>query len=168
MSTVAVTQVVDAPLERVWRLATDLAARARWLAGVAEVEVLSPGPFGAGTTWRETRSLPGGTRVTEEFRVTSAEPQRCFVIASPGIGADYRMTYTFAAVRVGRRRGGTSVTVEQEGTPSGATGRVLGLVLGGLAARTAEGAIRRELADLATAALDPDPATDDGDSASAA
>jgi uncharacterized protein YndB with AHSA1/START domain len=152
MSTVAVTQVVDASPERVWRLATDLAARARWLSGVDAVEVVTPGPFTAGTVWRETRTMPDGVRVTEEFCVQEVEAPHRFVVSSPGSGAEYRMTYTFAALNVGRHSGGTTVTVEQEGTPSGATGRVLELVLGGLAARTAEGLIRQELADLAEAA----------------
>jgi hypothetical protein len=54
------------------------------------------------------------------------------------------------------------VTIEQEGHASGTTGRVLELVLGGLAARTAEGALRQELADLATA-LAGNAAAEDGE-----
>ena len=151
MSTVAVTQVVDAPLERVWQMVTDLVARVHWLSTVDSVEVVTPGPFGSGTIWRETRTMPDGARITEEFCVRECEPPHRFVVISPGSGADYWMTYTFAPVGFGRHRGGTSVTVEQRGTPSGPTGRVLELVFGGLAARTAEGAIRQELTDLALA-----------------
>jgi len=160
MSTVAVTHVVDAPVERVWLMVTDLASRIHWLSSVDSVEVVTPGPFGAGTVWRETRTMPDRARVTEEFCVRDCEAPHRFVVISPGIGADYEMTYTFVPVRVGRHRGGTSVTVEQRGTPSGPTGRVLELVFGGLAARTAEGAIRQELTDLALASADPrDPAS---------
>jgi uncharacterized protein YndB with AHSA1/START domain len=161
MSTVAVTQVVDAPPERVWSTITDLAARIHWLSAVVSVEVVTPGPFGAGTVWRETRTMPDGTLVTEEFCVRDCEAPHRFEVVSPGSGADYQMTYTFRPVRVGRHRGGTSVTVEQRGTPSGPTGRVLELVFGGLAARIAEGAIRQELTDLAVASARPQggPAT---------
>jgi uncharacterized protein YndB with AHSA1/START domain len=166
-STVAVTHVVDAPLERVWQVATDLPVRIHWLTGVDRVEVLTPGPFGAGTIWRETRVLAGGARVTEEFCVHECEAPHRFVVSSPGSGADYRMTYTFAPVRTGRHRGGTAVTIEQQGTPSGTTGRVLELMFGGLAARTAEGAIRQELSDLADASNVEVP-PDAGDPATAA
>jgi len=38
------------------------------------------------------------------------------------------------------------------GTPQGAASRVLAVLLGGLAARTVEGALRRDLAALAAAA----------------
>lgn len=152
MSTVTVTQVIEAPPERVWAVLVDLHARARWLSTVDTVEVVTPGPFGAGTIWRETHALAGAHPVTEEFRVAQCVEARCFVVRSPGSGATYKLTYTIAPVVVGRHRGGATVTIEQEGHASGATGRVLELVLGGLAARTAEGALRQELADLALAA----------------
>ncbi|HEX5598700.1 MAG TPA: SRPBCC family protein [Micromonosporaceae bacterium] len=152
MPTVTVTRLIDAPAARVWRVFTDLPSRIHWLSTVDAVEVLTPGPFGAGTAWRETRMTPDGAPVTEEFRVEGATPQRRFTVASPGIGANYRMTYTFTAVEVGRHRGQTLVTVVQEGAPTGPYGRFLALVFGGLAARAVEGALRQDLIDLAAAA----------------
>jgi len=55
------------------------------------------------------------------------------------------MTYTFVPVLEGRHRGTTMVTVVQDGTPTAPAGRFLALVFGGLAARTVEGALRRDL-----------------------
>jgi Polyketide cyclase / dehydrase and lipid transport len=152
MSTVAVTRFVDAPTARVWRVFTDLPARVGWLSTVAGVDVVTSGPFGAGTTWRETRTTPDGMPVTEEFRVDEAVPPTRFTVVSPGIGANYRTTYSFTPVEVGRHRGRTLVTVVQEGTPTAAYGRFLALIFGGLAARTVEGALRQDLTDLAVAA----------------
>jgi uncharacterized protein YndB with AHSA1/START domain len=157
MSTVAVTRVIDAPVEAVWRVATDVTGRAGWLTSVRRAELRTPGPFRVGTIWAETRTLSDGTAsdrdgVTEEFRVVeAAEPER-FAVTSPGIGADYRMTYTFAPIATGRHRGGTLVTVIQDGTPTAPSGRFLTWIFGGLAAETAEGALRRDLDDLAAAA----------------
>lgn len=152
MSTVAVTRLIDAPATRVWRVFTDLPARTGWLSTVEAIEVLTPGPFAAGTAWRETRTTPDGIHVTEEFRVEQAQAPERFTVTSPGIGANYRMTYTFTAVEVGRHRGRTLVTVVQEGAPTEAYGRLLALVFGGLAARAVEGALRQDLTDLAVAA----------------
>jgi uncharacterized protein YndB with AHSA1/START domain len=155
MSTVAVTRLIDAPVMRVWRVFTDLPARATWLSTVDAIEVMTPSPFGVGTVWRETRTMPGDVQVTEEFTVLRCDTPTRFVVASPGIGADYRMTYTLTPVEVGRHRGGTAVTVVQEGAPSAPGGRLLVLVFGGLAARTVEGALRQDLTDLAAAAVRP-------------
>jgi uncharacterized protein YndB with AHSA1/START domain len=152
MSTVAVTRLIDAPAAEVWRVFTDLTGRCDWLHTVTRVELLTPGPFGAGTVWRETRTMPDGEEVTEEFRVRECAVAQRFVVASPGMGADYRMTYTFTAVTEGRHLGETLVTVVQDGSPTAPGGRFLALVFGGLAAATVEGALRRDLDDLAAAA----------------
>ena len=152
MSTVAVTRLIDAPVADVWRIFTDLSSRCDWLHTVTRVDLLTAGPFGAGTIWRETRTMPDGGEITEEFRVRECEAPEWFVVASPGIGADYRMTYTFRPIVAGRHLGGTTLTVVQDGAPTAAGGRFIALVLGGLAARTVEGALRRDLDDLAAAA----------------
>jgi Polyketide cyclase / dehydrase and lipid transport len=160
MSTVAVTRFVNAPTERVWRVFTDLRARVHRLSSVAGVDVVSEGPFGTGTVWRETRTTPDGMPLTEEFRVDEAVAPTRFTVVSPGIGANYRTTYSFTSVEIGRHRGRTLVTVVQEGAPTAPYGRFLALVFGGLAARTVEGALRQDLTDLAIAAenLSDDPA----------
>ncbi|AGZ46495.1 SRPBCC family protein [Actinoplanes friuliensis] len=152
MSTVAVTRLVEAPVAAVWRVFTDLPSRCAWLSTVTEVEMLTSGPFRAGTVWRETRTMADGGEITEEFHVEECAIPERFVVASPGIGAEYRMTYTFVPIIEGRHRGGTMVTVVQDGSPTAPAGRFLALVFGGLAARTVEGALRRDLDDLAAAA----------------
>lgn len=153
MSTVAVTRLIDAPAARVWRVFTDLPGRCGWLHTVVNVDLLTRGEFGTGTVWRETRTMPDGSEVSEEFQVRVCEPPTKFVVVSPGLGADYRMTYTFTPVESGRHTGGTTVTVVQDGSPTAPAGRLLAMVFGGLAARTLEGALRRDLDDLAHAAV---------------
>ncbi|MEU7956389.1 MULTISPECIES: SRPBCC family protein [Micromonospora] len=148
MSTVAVTDVIEASAVDVWELLTDLPVRVDWLCTVSSVELLTPGPFGPGTAWRETRTRPDGGDQPEEFLVLTAEPAHRLVLASPGIGVDYRITWTLRAVRR-RRRVGTAVTVEHRALPTAPYGRVMALLFGGLAARTVEGAIRHDLTALA-------------------
>jgi hypothetical protein len=152
MSTVAVTRLIEAPVAAVWQVFTDLGRRREWLTAVARIELLTPGRFDTGTVWRETRAMADGGEITEEFRVGECIVPDRFVVTSPGIGADYRMTYTFVPVIEGRRRGGTMVTVIQDGHPTAPAGRFLALIFGGLAAETAEGALRRDLDDLAAVA----------------
>jgi uncharacterized protein YndB with AHSA1/START domain len=73
MSTIAVTRVIPAPVERVWAVFADLDGRRRWLPDVVDIEVLTPwrdgdadrSAFGPGAHWRETRAHPSGRVVTE-------------------------------------------------------------------------------------------------------
>jgi hypothetical protein len=135
----------------VWQVFTDLADRPYWLSTVESVEIDDQTAFGTGTRWRETRRLMGGAFVTEELVVAELVTDQLCVIASPGVGADYRMTYTFAPIEVGRLRGGTAVSTCLEGIPQTMTSRFLSFFFGGLAARTVEGALREDLDALATA-----------------
>lgn len=152
MSMVAVTRLIEAPVAAVWNVFTDLPRRHEWLTAVTRIEVSTPGPFGAGTVWRETRRMADGGEITEEFRVDECAMGERFVVTSPGIGADYRMTYTFMPIVAGRHKGGTMITAVQDGNPTAPSGRFLALIFGGLAAETAEGALRRDLDDLAAVA----------------
>jgi uncharacterized protein YndB with AHSA1/START domain len=151
VATVAVTRAIAAPIERIWHVLTDLAERATWLSTVYDVRVRTPGRFGVGTMWDETRALPDGALVTETFHVDQCAPPTRLVISSRGDGADYRMTFTLTPVDSGRHAGSTEVTVAHDGVPSSTTSRVLAIVLGELAARTVESALRQDLADLAAA-----------------
>jgi uncharacterized protein YndB with AHSA1/START domain len=151
MSTVAVTGFIEAHAVDVWRLLTDLSGRAARLSAAGPVHLLTPGPFGPGTAWREERVQPDGDTLTEEFLVVEAVAPHRLVLCSSGAGVDYRITWTLRPVRR-RRRGCTAVTVTQEAAPNGPYGRVVALLLGTLAARAVEVALRRDLTDLATAA----------------
>ncbi len=152
MSMVAVTRLIEAPVAAVWNVFTDLGRRREWLTAVTHIEVRTTGPFGAGTVWIESRRMADGGEITEEFRVDQCTMRERFVVTSPGIGADYRMTYTFIPIMAGRHKGGTMITAVQDGNPTAPSGRFLALIFGGLAAETAEGALRRDLDDLAAVA----------------
>ncbi|GAA2702719.1 SRPBCC family protein [Micromonospora olivasterospora] len=154
MATVAVTQIIEAPAVELWRLLVDLPVRVDWLSTVRGVELLAAGRLAPGTAWRETRIRPDGAAHAEEFVVVEAVPARRLVLSSPGVGVDYRTTWTLRPVRR-RGRACTAVTVRQEALPTAPYGRVLALLFGGLAARAVEGAFRRDLADLARAVRPP-------------
>lgn len=147
MSRVTVTRSMQAQPNDVWRLLTDVTVRAHAAPGQV---VLTGGEFGPGTAWREVRSQPDGAALIEEFVVVEAVPPHRLVLASPGLGVDYRTTW---ALRPARCRGerNTVVTVTQEAIPAGARGRIVAFFLGGLAARAVAGALRRDLAELAAA-----------------
>lgn len=145
-----VTRVIPAPADRVWSIFTDLARRPTWMSEVESVEVLTPGPFGPGTSWRETRRGLDSVLVTEELVITAAKPGRCCTMAMRGASTG-SLTYVFAPIEVGPDRGSTAVTATAAGRPLGLTDRLLVFFVGTFAARTAEGALRDELEALADA-----------------
>ena len=53
----------------------DLDRSLHWMPGAVRIEILTPGPFGVGTRWREVRKM-FGREAAETFTVTAIEPGR--------------------------------------------------------------------------------------------
>jgi uncharacterized protein YndB with AHSA1/START domain len=144
MSSAQVHRTIRAPIGRVWSAATDVEGAATRMSGVERIELLTEGPFAVGTRWRETRIAPGPS-ATEELVVTECVPPRRFVVEGTNGGARFRSTTTFRVVD-----SGTLVDVAFEATPPNAAARLIGAMLGVLAARTVLATLNRDLDDLAT------------------
>ena len=138
---------VAAPVERVWALATDLEGAPRVVRGIESVEVLTPGLFGVGTRWRETRRMFGRS-ATEEMTVTAVEPHRSDAVVASGPGVRYVSTFAFAPAA----GGGTDVTATFGGRPTTTVARVLAAVTAALGRRAIAKALEQDLQDIATAA----------------
>ena len=147
MQDVEVRRHVAAPVERVWALATDLEDSPGVIDGIEAVEVLTPGPFGVGTRWRETRRVFGRS-ATEEMTVTAVEPHRSYQVEASGPGVTYVSGFAFAPAA----DGGTDVAATFGGRPTSRVGRVLGAVTAPLARRAIGKALAQDLEDIATAA----------------
>ena len=64
---------IDAPPERVFEAMTNPEGFGNWMQGFVRAERLTPGDFGVGTQFRETRKM-FGKEATEHFEVTTCEP----------------------------------------------------------------------------------------------
>ena len=138
---------VAAPVERVWELATDLAGAPGVVRGIEAVEVLTPGPFGVGTRWRETRRVFGRS-ATEEMTVTAVEPHRSYTTEASGPGVRYVSGFAFAPTA----DGGTEVTATFGAEPTTTVSRVLGTLTAPLGRRAIAKALEQDVDDIATAA----------------
>ena len=141
MPSVEVTTTIAASPERVFEVATDLASLPDTMSGIDSVEVLGDGPFGAGTRWRETRTLYG-KQATEEMWVTGFDPPRSYVVEAESHGAHYRTEITF--VPEGER---TRVTFVFGARPLNLVARLFS-VLGGLMLKSVKKALEQDLEDL--------------------
>ena len=135
---------IHAPIDQVWTAATDLAGACERLSGVERIELLTGATFGVGTRWRETR-VAAGPSVTEELVVVECVPKQRFAVDATSGAAVFRAVTTMEAVRNGQ----TEVRVALDAPPSGVAARLVGAVLGTLAARTVVATLNRDLDDLA-------------------
>jgi carbon monoxide dehydrogenase subunit G len=147
MNTVTTRKTIQAPADRVWALATDIARWEQTISGIDRVEVLGNGEFGQGTRWRETRTM-FGREATEEMWVTAVEPGRSYTVEAESHGAHYVSTFTFTATTPGQ----TEVVLTFDAQPQSTLARVLAKVTGPLASRSVAKALHKDLDDLAAAA----------------
>lgn len=147
MRTTSVTRTVDAPVEALWSLATDLERWASAISGIERVEVLEGEGFGEGTRWRETRRMMG-REATEEMWVTEVRPGRAYTTEADGPGVRYVSTFAFDPVGPAQ----TAVTVTFGARPTRTLTKVLLAVGGGLMLRGVRKALHGDLDDLAAAA----------------
>ena len=94
MSPIVVSTQVAAPLERVFEVFTDLANAAERIPSITELEILSDGPFGDGTRWRETRVIMK-KEATEEMWVTGFNPPHGYTVEAQSHGMLYQTRFDF-------------------------------------------------------------------------
>lgn len=144
MPSVTTARTIDAPIERVWSVFTDLAASQDRLSAVEKVEVVTEGPFRVGTTWRETRKMFGRTE-TEEMHVTEVDDQVSYTVEATAQGTTYRSRFDFTA----QEPSGTRVVFTFTGETPGGVRKVVGAVLWPLLRGKVAKELRRDLDDLA-------------------
>jgi carbon monoxide dehydrogenase subunit G len=144
----SLTQHVNAPAEKVWAVISDIPGSATTLSGIDSIQMLSDGPYGEGTRWKETRTMMGRSE-TVEMWVAQAEPPRSTTVKAVQGGADYTSRFTLA-----ERDGGTDLTVTfgaEIRNPS-RMGKLAMALFGKLGMRITSRALARDLADIAAKA----------------
>ena len=87
---------IQAPIERVFEVFTDLDKATDRISAITRIEVLEgPAKMQKGTKWRETRKM-FGSDATEVMWVTELEPNSRYVVDADSHGAKYTTTYTFS------------------------------------------------------------------------
>jgi len=85
---------IDAPSEVVFSVASDFHHAAENIHGIESLEVLTDGPIGVGTRFRETRLMFGKT-ATEEMEITAFDVPHSYVVEGESCGGHYRFEYRF-------------------------------------------------------------------------
>lgn len=106
MGMISVTKVIDAPPDRVFDVFSDLRTAPERIAAITRIEVLTDGPIGVGTRWRETRVM-FRREATETMEITAFDPPHSYTALANSCGCRYEFTFRFEP-----QNGGTKVTAE--------------------------------------------------------
>ena len=72
--TLNLRQEIDAPLERVFAVMTDLERANEWMPNFVGIEPLTPGKLAVGSRWRETRKCSARRRLRSSKSGADHEP----------------------------------------------------------------------------------------------
>lgn len=144
MSTATTRKYVAAPPERCFERATDLRRAPETIRAITAMEVLTDGPIGVGTRFRETRVL-FERACSEEMEITSFDPPRGYVVRAESHGCRYRTEFRFTP-----RGSGTELEMIFEARPLTAAAKVMSFLMKPMLGKVmAEAA--KDLDDLAAA-----------------
>jgi hypothetical protein len=134
--------LIDAPPDRVFATITDLENAPGRLSAIKRLEVLTDGPVGVGTRFRETRVM-FGREATAEIEITGFEPGRSYTTESASCGCRY-----FCSLAVAPERSGTRLTASFGVTPLTLPARLMNAVMMPLMRKSMVRAFQQELADI--------------------
>jgi carbon monoxide dehydrogenase subunit G len=141
MKPMTVSTVINAPPEAVFVACSDFANAAGRVRGITNVELLTPGPVGVGTKFKETR-LMFKREATETMEVTAFDPPRRYEVGAHSCGMDFRSEFRFTPDGAGTR-----VDVTMVGTARTLFARLMS-PLAGLMAGTMKKCVRDDLNDI--------------------
>lgn len=131
----------SAPPERVWALASDFANAPECVRAITKVEMLTPGPVGQGTRFREWRG-----RQVVDMEVAAWSPPRSYALRGNAMGTEF--TSEIRCVPEGR---GTRLEMEIRMRPMTFAAKLLAPLLA-LMSRLMVKSCAKDLEDISAAA----------------
>ncbi|MEQ8767055.1 MAG: SRPBCC family protein [Planctomycetota bacterium] len=119
MPSIELVHHAPGPVDQVFEVYSDISKAAERVEAIREIEMLTPGPVGEGTRFRETRVV-FKREASEEMELVEFEPNRAYTIACFSCGAEYRTRYDFEPDGEGTR-----VTVRMNITPKSLFAKLL-------------------------------------------
>lgn len=138
----AVSETIDAPVESVFGVASNLHEWVDSFTGITAIDVQTEGPVGVGTRFSETRVIMGKSQ-TEQMEFTEFDPPNGYVLSSTSCGTFYESKMSFHPVSRGTR-----VELLIEATPMTLFAKVLLPVMTPLMKKMMMKCLSEDLADL--------------------
>lgn len=122
MPVFAIKRHVSATPEHVFGVATDFRRAPEFIRGIKKVEVLTEGPVGVGTRFRETRMM-FKREATEEMVVSVFEPPTRYTLESESCGCRYHSEFHFT-----RTGSGTDMEFRFDAQPLSMMAKILSIL----------------------------------------
>ena len=119
MPRIVVEAQINAAPDRVFTYMTDLRNVAPRVSGIEKIEVVSTGPIGIGTRWRETRRF-GRHEAVEEMEFTEYAPGKSFTVRCDSHGMRYISRYVLHP-----EQGETRVSIDFDAKPISIAAKIL-------------------------------------------
>lgn len=148
MPGVSYEQRIEAPPQRVFEIFTDLERAADRISGIDSLEVLTDGPVGVGTRYRETRKM-FGKEATEEMEITAFHPHESYTSEAESHGSHYTAVFRFTPVDDGTA---TRVQFLFDAKPLNLVAKILAFVTAPLSKGALLKVMKQDIEDLAKAA----------------
>ena len=142
MKPIVVKAKINADCETVFASLTDLERMPEVISAITKTEVLTDGPVGIGTRFRETRVM-FGREAKEEMEFTEFDPPNQYVLAAESNGARYRTVHSLKPVD-----GGTEVSLEFGATPVSFLAKIMSPLMGIMMKGMLTRCLEEDLADI--------------------
>ena len=119
---IRLSQLVNAPVEKVFDVFSDISQAENRIEGITKIEMLSDVTSGVGTRWRETRIL-FGREATEEMEISAYSPNQSYEVVAESRGMKYHSIYRFTP-----SADGTQVEMVFSGTATTLATRLMSLL----------------------------------------
>jgi hypothetical protein len=123
MAKIEVSRRIAADPDLVFDRAADVANAAEFIGAVTKSEILTDGPVGVGTRFRESRVM-FGREATEEMEFVEFERPSHYAVEAESCGARY-----YSVLRCTPVEGGTEVSMSFEGTPLSFFARIMSILM---------------------------------------
>jgi carbon monoxide dehydrogenase subunit G len=133
---------INAPVEKVFAVASDVEHAPEVISTITKMEVLTDGPVGVGTRFRETRVM-FGKEATEEMEFSVFDPPRSYTLVADSHGCHYVSTFRFTP-----EGAGTRVDFEFTGDAHSFGAKVMSAVMGPLMKGTMRKMLAKDLGEL--------------------
>jgi len=124
MPSFTTTTRINAPAPRVFEMLSDFAGAPQRISAIKRIEMLTPGPVGVGTRFKETRVM-FGREASEVMEISRFDPHRGYELSCTSCGCTYRSEFQITPVA----GNASDVTMSFDAQPQTFLAKVMGVLM---------------------------------------